>query len=172
MKRLILTIIAANLMLLAGCQEQARNDGTNTARVSGKTDSKPAKACFEPVSIRLVGLTEIIVDSDGKQKLKAYIDLLDHFECRIKYHGIFRLELYTRQTLSAEIKGKRIAIWGDFDLTEAKTNNAHWQDYLRCYHFELQMDSQVGRGSYLLEATFIRPDQKRLSDIYEIEYPK
>lgn len=155
------------LPLSGGCEEGA---ALPMLRITGKSDIYENYAARQ---IRLVGLTEIIPDPEhpGHSLLVAYVDLLDAFENKVKSPGTFRFEIYNFVPRSNEPRGKRLFLWADIDLVDAEKNNIYWQDFLRTYKFELEMDFLPGDGQqYIVEATFITPRQKRISDTIEVLY--
>ena len=90
---------------------------------------------------------------------------------RLKSPEIFRFELYEKVRQSAEPRGKRIAIWPDFDLTEPAENNKHWQDFLRSYRFELELEEQMDNDC-ILQVTWLSAGGRRLSADFEPKYTK
>lgn len=121
-------------------------------------------AGFAPAKIDILPLTELNGSSSGGQNatLNVYVALLDAFGSPIKAPGVLRFELYEHIPRSAQAKGQRIAIWSDFDLTHPAQNNEYWRDFLRAYEFELDASASRDR-TYLLEATCLCPDGRRLS---------
>lgn len=119
---------------------------------------------FAPVKIDVLPLTELSGVSNGGQNatLNVYVALLDAFGSPIKAPGVLRFELYEHIQRSAQAKGQRIAIWSDFDLTHPARNNRHWRDFLRAYEFSLDTSASRDR-TYLLEATYLCPDGRRLT---------
>ena len=121
-------------------------------------------ADYAPVKIEIVPLTEIFYADNAQEKSKivAYVSLFDSFGSQVKMPGVFRFELYERETRSAEPKGRRIVFWPDTDLSEAAENNRFWRDFLRAYEFIFTFKSQVNQ-CYILQATYLSPNGKRLS---------
>ena len=117
---------------------------------------------FAPARICILPLTEL-PGSTGSQAvaLTAYIGLLDAFGCQIKAPGVLRFELYQYVPRSAAPKGQRLAIWPDIDLIHPATNNGYWRDFLRAYEFKLDAPAGLNE-TYVLEATFLCPDGRRL----------
>lgn len=149
--------------------------GCEPAQVSIKKNEQPLKsvndcnefffyAPYTPVKIDIVPLTEFtgVNDAGEGSKIKVYVSLLDSFGYQIKAPGTFRFELYEKVPRSAEPKGRRIDIWPDIDLTDVVENNRYWRDFLRAYEFSLPFESEAGQN-YILEATCISPNGKRLS---------
>jgi len=149
--------------------------GCEPAQVGIKKNEQPLKsvndcnafslyAPYAPVKIDIVPLTEFtgVNDVGEEPKIKAYVSLLDSFGYQIKAPGIFRFELYEIVPRSAEPKGRRISIWPDVDLNDVVENNRYWRDFLRAYEFSLPFESEVYQN-YILEATCISPNGKRLS---------
>lgn len=134
-----------------------------------KTAVPSAVATFAPVKIGILPLTELSGPSGAGQgtKLNAFVTMLDAFGSQMKAPGVLRFELYEYVPRSAQLKGQRLAIWPDIDLTGPAENHKYWRDFLRAYEFEL--DAQVGRDkTYILEATCLSPDGKRLSCEYTL----
>jgi len=129
----------------------------------------PVCACapYTAAKVKIMPLTEFASsNSKGDQapsQIKAYVNLLDAYDCQVKSPAVFRFELYQYVERSPEPKGRRIVIWPDTDLTAAAQNNSYWRDFLRAYEFNLDFKPQADRD-YVLEVTCLCPDGKRLSD--------
>ena len=125
---------------------------------------------YAPVKIEIVPLTEIVYadDAEEESKIVAYVSLLDSFGSQVKMPGVFRFELYERVARSAEPKGRRIVFWPDTDLSEAVENNKFWRDFLRAYQFVFTFTSQINR-CYILQATYLSPNGKRLSAEFSLK---
>lgn len=155
------------LLVESGCEPGAVEPpptGSGSNLLSAYTSYTAAK-------IDIVPLTEFICVSGGEEepKIKVYVGLLDSFDCQIKAPGVFRFELYEYVERSPEPKGKRIAIWPDVDLTDAVENNNYWRDYLRAYEFNLDFEPERNKR-YILEATCLSPNGKRLSADFALKY--
>ena len=128
---------------------------------------------YDPVEVRVIGLTQIVDSEFNPQRatLKAYIDLMDSFGCRVKAPGKLRIELYEYLPRSANNKGRRLMAWPDVELTDAPLNNSHWKDYLRAYQVDMTMVSRPLRGSsYILHTTFITLRGKHLTSDFRLKY--
>ena len=150
------------MMIVCGCEEQqVQSQQSNLPAV------KTQKTClFVPEKIKFNQLTEFAQD----WQITAYIDVLDQFGSRIKAAGTWQFELYEYVPRSAEPKGTRLYIWPDIDLTDAKANYGLWQDYLRCYKFELNLDINLaGDKTYILQAVCFTADGKRITDSIELK---
>jgi hypothetical protein len=127
---------------------------------------------YVAASTHIMGLTEI-VSSGGTGEaavLKVYIDMVDSFDCRIKTPGVLRFELYEFVPRASDPRGKRLFIEPDIDLTDPVVNDKYWQDHLRTYRFDLALDFVPAPGSaFIIEATFIPPGGKRLSDKFQLK---
>ncbi|MCE5341631.1 MAG: hypothetical protein LLF92_10995 [Planctomycetaceae bacterium] len=150
-------VMTLSLLAMSGCQ------------VSEKAPEKhfgifQKASIFVPQKISFNQLTEF----SKPWQITAYIDVSDQFNSRLKAQGIWQFELYSKVQRSADPAGGRIKLWPDFDLTDAKENNLLWQDYLRCYKFELNLDSEL-TGTYVLEAVCFTAEGKRLSDRIELK---
>jgi len=126
---------------------------------------------YAPAKIDILPLTEFVETDDARaaSKIELFISLLDDFGSAVKAPGVFRFELYEYVRRSAKPKGRRIAVWPDFDLTELTDNNRYWQDFLRSYRFELDFEPQ-GSQKYILQATCLSPDGRRLSADFVLEF--
>jgi hypothetical protein len=171
-------------LLLTGCSqpqattrppvvEQTSANEQNVAQPveeTPKTAVPPAGTTFAPVKIGILPLTELAGSSGAGPgtKLNAFVTMLDSFGSQMKAPSVWRFELYEYVPRSAQLKGQRLAIWPDIDLTGPAENNKYWRDFLRAYEFEL--DAQVTRDkTYMLEATCLCPDGKRLSSGYTLK---
>ena len=164
---IVLNLIVFFLALSCGCEpEMASNPFGSATNIIKK---------YAPKSIRIIGLSEIVSENDSRRwpKIKAYVDMLDKYDSRVKSPATFRFELYEFVPRSSRSKGTRILAWDDFELTGPAKNNSHWRDHLRAYQFELYLDFEPADGEeFILEATCIMPNGKRLSDIHLIKYQK
>ncbi|OQA02569.1 MAG: hypothetical protein BWY69_01010 [Planctomycetes bacterium ADurb.Bin401] len=96
--------------------------------------------------------------------------MYDQYKSRIKAPGIWRFELYSKVPRSADPTGGRIKLWPDLDLTQPAANNGLWQDYLRCYRFELNLDTEITSGEgYILETICYTAEGKAISDTIEFK---
>jgi hypothetical protein len=125
------------------------------------------KGClFVPNRIKFNQLTEFTQDG----QITACVDMLDQFDSRIKAAGVWRFELYEYVPRSAEPRGTRLYIWPDIDLTDAKTNCGYWQDYLRCYKFDLNLEIDLADGkTYILQAVCLTIEGKSITDSMELK---
>ena len=140
---------------------------------SGVATKSTAETTYAPAKIDILPLTELVYpDSTGQQpQLRVYVSLLDSFGSQIKAPGVFRFELYEYVQRSSEPKGRRISIWPDTDLTAPADNNTHWQDFLRAYEFILIFEP-AGDQSYILQATCLCPDGRRLSVEFALKHAR
>jgi len=145
------------LLVGAGCEPVPSESLSETAQLSVYTR-------YTPVKIDIMPLTEFICTGGDEEpsKIRVYVSLLDAFDCQIKTPAVFRFELYERIRRSAEPRGGRIIIWPDIDLIDTVENNEHWRDFLRAYEFNLDFEPESNQ-SYILQATCLCPDGKRLS---------
>jgi hypothetical protein len=122
---------------------------------------------FGPARICILPLTELPNSTGSSQAvvLNAYVSLVDAFGVQIKAPCTVRFELYRYVPRSAEPKGQRLAIWPDIDLVHPATNNKYWRDFLRAYEFRLDAPAGLNE-SYVLEATCMCPDGRRLTAIF------
>jgi hypothetical protein len=126
-------------------------------------------ARYAPTKIEVMPLTEFAVNNDEQMMLKVYVSLQDSFGSRIKTPGVFRFELYERIERSSKRKGRRVAIWPDFDLNERGVNNEYWRDFLRAYEFQLQFEPKKD-VNYVLEVMCMCPNGKRLLSEFGFTY--
>jgi hypothetical protein len=125
---------------------------------------------FGPAKISILPLSELTGSSGAGANavLDVYVTLLDVFNCSIKSPGVLRFELYEYVSRSADPKGQRIIIWPDYDLTSPVENNKYWRDFLRAYEFGLEVRADPAK-TYILEATCLSPDGRRLSGSYMLK---
>jgi hypothetical protein len=155
----IVFALAGLMSLFLGCEVSQKAVKSTNGTIS--------KNCiFIPQKISFNQLTEF----SKPWQITAYIDVSDQFNSRLKTPAIWRFELYSKAPRSSDPAGGRIKLWPDLDLTDAKENNALWQDYLRCYKFELNVENEIPQGdTYILEAVCFTAEGKRLSDTYELK---
>ncbi len=163
------------LLAAVGCEPPQVGIKKNETPLKSVNDCNEVSfyARYTPEKIDIVPLTEYAGDSDAgeESKIKVYVSLLDSFGYQMKAPGIFRFELYQRVPRSAEPKGKRIMLWPDIDLTALVENDNHWRDFLRAYEFSLPFESEADQN-YILEATCISPNGKRLSAEFNLTHTK
>ena len=163
------------LLAAVGCESPQVGIKKNEPPLKSVNDCNEVSfyARYTPLKIDIVPLTEYTGDSDAGEvsKIKVYVSLLDSFGYQMKSPGIFRFELYERVPRSAEPKGRRVAIWPDNDLTDVVENNRYWRDFLRAYEFDLPFESEASQN-YILEATCICPNGKRLSAEFTLTQTK
>ncbi len=119
---------------------------------------------FGPAKVGILPLSEISGAAGIGQdaRLTVYVALFDAFGCPIKSPCTLRFEIYEYVRRSAQPKGQRLMIWPDIDLTHPVDNHKFWRDFLRAYEFQFGL--RVNRGqTYVLEATYLGPDGRRLS---------
>ena len=161
MRYLIFICVLFFMIIACGCEEQQQS------RQSDFPAIEMQKGClFVPDKIRFNQLTEF---AQGGQ-ITAYVDMLDQFNLRIKAAGIWRFELYEYVLRSAEPRGARLYLWPDIDLTDAKVNYGYWQDYLRCYKFDLNLDIDLaGDKTYILQVVCFTAQGRRINDSIELK---
>lgn len=163
------------LFVEAGCEPAPVGIKKNGKPLNSVNDCNEISfyAPYAPLKIDIVPITELtcVDDSGEDSKIKIYVSMLDSFGYQIKAPGAFRFELYEKVPRSAEPKGRRIAIWPDIDLNDVVENNRYWRDFLRAYEFSLPCESEA-RQNYILEATCICPNGKRLSAEYALTRTK
>lgn len=147
------------LVLSIGCEPAAIVPPETAA------DSLKISSGFAIAGIDIMPLTEFISgeNSQEESQIKVYVSLLDAFGCQLKAPAAFRFELYEYLARSAEQKGRRINFWHDIDLTKPAENNNQWRDFLRAYEFNLLPFEAEENQTYVLQATCICPDGRRLS---------
>ncbi|MBN1359245.1 MAG: hypothetical protein JW993_01580 [Sedimentisphaerales bacterium] len=163
--------LAASLFVGAGCESPPAKPpapsqpiGAGQATAAPQAPAVTSPSGFGPAGIEVLPLTELVQASGPDQgtQLNVYVSLLDAFGSKIKAPVVLRFELYDYVQRSAEPKGQRIAIWPDIDLTNPAENHAYWQDFLRCYAFDLATQAARGR-TYIVEATCMCAGGRRLS---------
>lgn len=119
---------------------------------------------FGPAKVSILPLSEITGSNSVGQgaRLNVYVALLDAFGCPIKAPCILRFEVYEYVRRSAQAKGSRLMIWPDIDLTHPAENHQRWRDFLRAYEFQFDLSTERDK-TYILEATCLNPDGRRLT---------
>jgi hypothetical protein len=170
-------VLAVCVVPFSGCgkpQAQVPPLARPSAAQAGGDIETPAPVVadsFAPVRINILPLTEFSgVSEGGLNTLTVYVALLDAFGSPLKSPGTLRFELYEYVPRSAASKGQRTAIWPDVDLTGPVENNQRWRDFLRAYEFELDVRADRSK-TYVLEATCLCPDGKRLTGEYRLRSP-
>jgi hypothetical protein len=169
--KVVAVIVQMFLLLLGGAGCEPADTELSPKADSGFNQPSESATAYGPVKVNIMPLTEFTSAGDSKKpsKIKAYVSLLDAFDCQIKAPAVFRFELYGIVPLSAEPKGERILIWPDIDLTDAAKNNEHWRDFLRAYEFDLPFEPENSK-SYILQITSLCPDGRRLSADFTLNH--
>ncbi len=174
MKAANFAVIAAVIAITAaGCEIPDNPADPNISPLRSQQDTIPAGCVFTPERIRMIGLTEIIPDAGlpDEAVLSIYVDIFDAYDSHMKAPVTFRFELYEFVPRSSESRGRRLIIWPDIDLSDPAVNNGYWQDYLRTYHFDLQMNFRPApETTFTVEATCTTQEGKRLSHKRQIKY--
>ena len=151
-----------------GC-EQPASPVAPQAKADNALNALSICISYAPVKIDILPLTEFKNPGDtGQASINTYVSLLDAYGSQIKSPGVFRFELYEYVQRSAEPKGKRIILWPDVDLTNPSQNDEYWRDFLRAYEFNLPFE-QAGSQSYILQATCLCPNGRRLSSDFTLK---
>ncbi len=177
MKAANFAVIAAVIAITAaGCEIPDNPAGPNISPPRTRQGTIGAACVFTPERIRIIGLTEIIPDASLSDEavLSVYVDIFDAYDSHIKAPARFRFELYEFVPRSSETRGNRLMMWPDvglIDLTDPAVNDGYWHDYLRTYHFDLDMNfGPAPEATFTLEATCITVDGRRLSDKRQVKY--
>lgn len=155
----ILTVYV--LAFLAGC---------DTAPAPVSTGNPPCSG-FSVASIHIAGLTQFLSGGEnGSQVIRAFIELRDAYDSKIKAPVTLRFDLYGYVPHSSDPRGKHLQTWPDFDLQDPPANQLYWRDYLRAYEFSLEVKPPVfPEGSYLLDVTCMTEEPKRISASYVLQ---
>lgn len=169
----IISLILLFTIFYSGCEQStAPNETTAKTNNDNDTDKLSFYTLYAPTKIDIMPLTELVGPGNTPQsKISIYVSLLDQFGSQVKTPGVFRFELYQHIPRSAEPKGKRVIIWPDVDLTDPVKNNDYWLDFLRAYEFNLPCEL-AGSQNYILQATCLCPNGKRLSTEFTLRKAK
>ncbi len=174
MKAANFAVIAAVIAITAGgCEIPDNPADPNGSPLRSRQYATSVACVFLPERIRIIGLTEIIPDASQSDEavLSIYVDIFDAWDSHLKAPATFRFELYEFVPRSSDSRGNRLIIWPDIDLTDPVVNNGYWQDYLRTYNFDLQMNFRPApQTTFTLEATCTTQEGKRLSHKRQIKY--
>ncbi|MEN6429144.1 MAG: hypothetical protein ABFE13_27670 [Phycisphaerales bacterium] len=166
----ICCLLVPALVACVGCEVAPRQTSASASQTDGEktltVETQPATVPtgFGPAKVSILPLSEIRGAAGIGQdaKLTVYVALLDAFGCPIKAPCTLRFEIYEYVRRSAQPKGPRLMIWPDIDLTRPAVNHGFWRDFLRAYEFQLGVRANRDQ-TYILEATCLGPDGKRLS---------
>ncbi len=152
-------------IFFVGCQQQQQVSAIKNMQ----TGEVLTKAAFVvPASIDVLPLTGFSdVTDDAKCKINIYICLIDVFGDKMKAQGLLRFELYEKKKMSVEPKGKKLAMWPDFDLASPGTNKKYWQEFLRAYKFNL--DVEMPSQECILVVTFVPVTKRRIFAEYTLK---
>lgn len=152
-----------SLAAQTSCQTVLHNQTSKLEKSQLEAQNPCFCSSFAADKIEIVPLTELTITDNGHNgKIKAYVSLLDKFNCQQKWPGIFRFELYRKVPRSPEPEGRRIFLWPNIDLTDPEMNNRHWRDFLRAYEFDLEFEPAENHD-YVLQVTCLSANNKRPS---------
>ncbi len=164
--KMLYTLCIFALILLCGCAPDGATAGSHSRQSNG--------VCFAPAAVAINRLSEItmIDDYNDYAKIKLFVDVTDEFGDNMKAPGEFRFELYEHRGLSVNNIGSRIYDWPAVDISNIDINQSCWQDSLRTYMFNLNIDRKLNKGSkYVVSVTFINDaGHLRFSNTRTIEY--
>lgn len=104
------------------------------------------------------------------QFIRAFIELRDVYDSKIKAPVTLRFDLYSYVQHRSDPRGRHVQSWPDFDLLDEPANHLYWRDYLRAYEFSLEVKPPVIPAEpFLLEVTCITPQLKRMSAFYLLQ---
>lgn len=162
MKYIIPVCALLCMLVCCGCEEEQMQ----TVSSDSPSAKIQASCLFVPEKIRFNQLTEFADD----QRISVYIDMLDQFGSRMKAGAVWRFELYEYVPRSTESRGTRLYIWPNIELTDAKANFDLWQDYLRCYKFDLDFDIDLAADkTYILQAVCFTAQGRRIIEFTELK---
>lgn len=156
-------------LLTTGCGKAELAAQRIERRQAGKEDPCLYKA-YEPVSIEVIPLTEIKSRDDGGSVIELYLSLRDKYGESIKAPVELRFELYNYIERSGRIKGSRIFMWTDIDITDFEANSSKRQPHLDAYKFTLNLDKDIKRGKYVLHCSCTTAGGKRINKDYVLDY--
>ncbi len=163
---MIIELFAAAVLFAAGGCDSLLKVSRKQTTAPKKLSSESLYQGFEPKKVKILPLTGFQKSGNGSvgvEKIVLYVSLLDGFDCQIKAPSIFRFEAYERVPRSPTLKGERVTIWPDIDLTMASSNNEYWKKFLRAYKFQLDFEPEANKN-YVLQVTAFYPRGKILTD--------
>jgi len=158
------------ILVSAGCDTGQLTTEPEATTVWRKDELSIYKS-FAAAGVKIIPITGFVNIDDKQQDpgIRVFVRLTDESGNSIKAPAVFRFELYEKVILNPEPRGKRLAIWSDFDLTDFKDNSTRWRDFLRGYEFNLAFEPEPER-TYIIQATCRCPDGRRLSSEFEIKH--
>jgi hypothetical protein len=120
-------------------------------------------------AVRISSLTEFVQDTASQAvSLRVLVEIVEANGFSTPMPCIMRFELYQFRPLSGDLRGKRLILWPQQDLTGTVKNNEHWKEHLHGYEFLLPVESRlVSDRNYVLEVTCLL-DQRRLGDVFKV----
>ena len=157
------------MMLSIGCESEVNQ----TSPAPLKEAPPRSVRAFAPVRIQIIALSDITASnaSLNEARVSAYVDLLDAYDSQLKAPGSFRFELYEYIQRSSDPKGTGLINWPGINLNHPETNDEYWQNDLRAYQFDLEVDYYPsGVQTFVLVAIFTTPEGKRLTDEHILQF--
>jgi len=156
------------LLPITGC-EKAELVAPNIEKQKIENEQSVYQA-FEPVRTEVIPLTGIKSAGKKSKVIELYISFLDKYGESVKAPVQLRFELYKYIERSGRIKGSRIYMWSDIDITGFEINSEHWQQHLDAYKFSLNLNKNIRTGKYVLHCSCKTASGNRISGDYILNY--
>ncbi len=164
MRRLIL--ISAAALGLAGCV-------TTEPGAPAPPAAEEGAGAFAPAQLRVHPLTRWTRDSDGRDVIRAHVELLDAWGHPVKELGAFRVDL--RRVRPGVGGGEGAAgepeLRWEVDLRDPEQNaGVYFDGVTQTYELTLGVDAEIDRSeTWRLEVVFTDLSGRRLSDAFRLE---
>jgi hypothetical protein len=155
----ILTVVPALVvasMITSGCNR--------TLRVGTSDD-----LVVNSIKVQPFTRVDSFGDSEAPEGFGVWVQALDGFGDPVKMVGSVNFTLYSRRKASADPKGEQLVFWQRAIHTRSDQLD-FWDRPSQMYHFELAWDTVPAAGDkYILSVMLNTPDDRHLSDEYEID---
>jgi hypothetical protein len=136
------------------------------------TDQLDQLELLSPQKIQILPFTKArsFDDDDTPDGVLVVLAATDIFGDHVKAVGDFRFELYEFRPASGDPKGRRLGFW-EQPIRTVADHRRHWDAFTQTYEFELYWDTSLQTDErYVLQATYVGPDQRRLFDEYVFDF--
>lgn len=144
---------------------EAELDDLSDAWIHGARDKgRPPGWFLHPAKVRVDSFTRLSKTEEGRGYLEARVQVLDKDGHPMRAIGKFRIELFAFQRQAPDPRGDRLAVW-NIDIQDHEDNRRYFDVLINGYTFPLEMPVNApadASGKYVVEATFIRPDGRRV----------
>lgn len=151
--------VALSLVMLSSC-----NSRGNNAKNEQCDCFTPAELVFKPAFCR-------VVTGSDDTGLEIFVQVTDTYGDTMKVPGMFRIELYQKDSQSQENIGRRLSInnadFLEIDMRDQSVNQKYWDRITGCYRLKVSQNDLP--NEIVVQVTWFYSDKYRLTDTIIVE---